>query len=74
MNDLFAYVKYSQAEFSMSWQYLGLFVFTNFLWVFLWLGYKNNKKYDEIREKEKSDRIAKKKDRQQKLSKLYPKS
>ena len=72
MKSFFSYVKYSEASFSMSNQYLALFFTTVLLWILLWLGYRNNKRNDENKEKEKKKRIQKKTNQRKKLESLYP--
>ncbi len=72
MNLLIAYVKYSEANFPMSSQYMALLLLTSGIWILLWLGYRNNKINDEKKEKEKSARIKIKTERRKKLESLYP--
>tara|TARA_Y100001968_G_scaffold242871_1_gene226608 strand:+ start:16537 stop:16764 length:228 start_codon:yes stop_codon:yes gene_type:complete len=72
MNLLFSYVKYSEASFPMNSQYTALLIITAAIWILLWIGYRNNKINDEIKEKEKSQRIKNKYDRRKKLESLYP--
>ena len=69
---LFSYVKYSEASFPMTGQYLALLILTTFIWIFLWIGYRQNKINDEIKKKEKEDRINAKTERRKKLESLYP--
>ena len=73
MNWVFSYVKYSEASFPMSNQYTGLLLITIIIWILLWLGYRNNKHNDEIKEKEKQQRINNRVERRNKLNSLYPK-
>lgn len=72
MNLLFSYVKYSEASFPMSSQYITLLIFTSGIWILLWFGYRNNKINDETKEKEKSERIKNNRERRKKLENLYP--
>ncbi len=72
MNFVFSYVKYSDASFQMSSQYFVLLLITLSIWILLWLGYRNNKKNDETKEREKSERIKNKTKRRKKLESLYP--
>ena len=72
MNLFYAYVKYSEANFQMSSQYMALLLLTSIIWILLWLGYRNNKINDEKKEKEKSARIKSKTERRKKLESLYP--
>ena len=69
---LFSYVKYSEASFSMTGQYTALLLITTVIWVLLWIGYRQNKINDEIKQKEKEDRIKAKTERRRKLESLYP--
>ena len=72
MNLLFSYVKYSEASFPMTGQYTTLLLITSVIWVLLWFGYKQNKINDEIKKKEKEERINAKVQRRKKLESLYP--
>ena len=72
MNELFSYVKYSEASFPMTGQYTALLLITSVIWVLLWFGYRQNKINDEIKKKEKEDRINDKVKRRKKLESLYP--
>ena len=72
MDLLFLYVKYSEASFQMSGQYIALLIATLIIWVLLWIGYRNNKINDEISEREKNRRILKKTEQRRKLESLYP--
>ena len=72
MNVLFSYVKYSEASFPMTGQYSALLLLTTIIWVLLWIGYRQNKISDEIKKKEKEERINKKTERRRKLDSLYP--
>ena len=74
MNFLFSYVKYSDASFPMSSQYLALLLTTLGIWILLWLGYRNNKINDENKAKEKYERIKFKTERRKKMESLYPNS
>ena len=67
MSFLFSYVKYSEASFPMTGQYMALLLITSFIWVLLWLGYRQNKINDEIKKKEKEQRINAKVQRRKKL-------
>ncbi len=72
MSPLFSYVKYSEASFPMTGQYTALLLITSFIWVLLWFGYRQNKINDEIKQKEKEERINAKVQRKKKLESLYP--
>ena len=72
MVNLFSYVKYSEASFAMTGQYTALLILTTIIWILLWIGYRQNKINDEIKKKEKEDRINKKIERRRKLESLYP--
>ena len=72
MTKLFLYVKYSEASFQMSNEYIGLLVITTSVWILLWLGYRKNKINDENKMKEKQARINAKTERRRKLESLYP--
>ena len=72
MTNLFSYVKYSEASFQMSNEYIGLLVITTSIWILLWLGYRKNKINDENKMKEKQARINAKTERRRKLESLYP--
>ena len=72
MEILFSYVKYSEASFQMSNEYIALFIITTGIWILLWLGYRNNKINDENKKKEKDERIRLKTERRKKLESLYP--
>ena len=72
MNLVFSYVKYSEASFPMTGQYTGLLLITSVIWVLLWFGYRQNKINDEIKKKEKEERINAKIQRRKKLESLYP--
>lgn len=74
MKLFFSYVKYSEASFPMSNQYIALLLITLFIWVLLWLGYRNNKMNDERKEKEKNILIKAESERKRKLEKLYPRN
>ena len=69
---LFSYVKYSEASFPMTGQYTSLLVITTIIWILLWIGYRRNKINDEIKKKEKEQRINAKTERRKKLESLYP--
>ena len=72
MSLIFAYVKYSEASFPMTGQYTALLLITSVIWVLLWIGYRQNKINDEIKKKEKEERINTKVQRRKKLESLYP--
>ena len=72
MAKLFSYVKYSEASFQMSNEYIALFLITTCIWILLWLGYRKNKINDENKMKEKQARIKAKTERRRKLESLYP--
>ena len=72
MVKLFSYVKYSEASFPMTGQYTALLLLTTVIWVLLWIGYRQNKINDEIKKKEKEERINAKTVRIRKLESLYP--
>ena len=74
MVNLFSYVKYSEASFPMTGQYTALLLLTSVIWVLLWIGYRQNKINDEIKKKEKEERINAKTERRRKLESLYPNS
>jgi len=72
MVELFSYVKYSEASFQMSNEYIALLIITTSIWILLWLGYRKNKINDEKKMKEKRARIKAKTERRRKLESLYP--
>ena len=72
MTKLFSYVKYSEASFQMSNEYIALLIITTSIWILLWLGYRKNKINDENKMKEKQARIKAKTERRRKLESLYP--
>ena len=72
MTYLFSYVKYSEASFQMSNEYIALLILTTSIWILLWLGYRKNKINDENKMKEKKARINAKIERRRKLESLYP--
>tara|TARA_B100000963_G_scaffold334557_1_gene327870 strand:- start:2157 stop:2396 length:240 start_codon:yes stop_codon:yes gene_type:complete len=72
MTKLFSYVKYSEASFQMSNEYIALFIITSGIWILLWLGYRKNKISDENKKREKQARIQLKTERRKKLESLYP--
>ena len=72
MDVIFSYVKYSDASFPMTGQYTALLLITSIIWVLLWFGYRQNKINDEIKKKEKEERINAKVLRRKKLESLYP--
>ena len=69
---LFSYVKYSEASFPMTGQYAALLLITTIIWILLWVGYRQNKINDEIKKKDKEQRINAKTERRKKLESLYP--
>ena len=69
---VFSYVKYSEANFPMTGQYTALLLLTSVIWILLWIGYRQNKINDEIKKKEKEERINAKTERRRKLESLYP--
>ena len=71
MVNLFSYVKYSEASFPMTGQYTALLLLTSVIWVLLWVGYRQNKINDEIKKKEKEERINAKTERRRKLSLIH---
>ena len=72
MERLFSYVKYSEASFQMTSQYIALLLITSGVWILLYFGYRNNKLNDEKKMKEKQERIKAKTERRKKLDSLYP--
>ena len=72
MDLIFSYVKYSEASFPMTGQYTALLLITSIIWILLWFGYRQNKINDEIKKKEKEERINAKVQRRKKLESLYP--
>ena len=72
MSLIFSYVKYSEARFPMTGQYIALLLTTSVIWILLWFGYRQNKINDEIKKKEKEERINAKVERRKKLESLYP--
>ena len=72
MTVLFSYVKYSEASFQMSNEYIALLLITTCIWILLWLGYRKNKINDENKLKEKQARIKAKTESRRKLESLYP--
>ena len=72
MISIFSYVKYSEASFPMTAQYTGLLLSTLVIWILLWIGYRQNKINDEMKKKEKEERINQKTERRRKLESLYP--
>ena len=72
MVNILSYVKYSEASFPMTGQYTALLLLTSVIWVLLWIGYRQNKINDEIKKKEKEERINAKTERIRKLESLYP--
>ena len=72
MTKLFSYVKYSEASFQMSNEYIALLIITTSIWILLWLGYRKNKINDENKMKEKQARIKARTERRIKLESLYP--
>ncbi len=72
MYSFFSYVKYSEASFPMTGQYISLLLITLLIWIFLWFGYRNNKINDEHKEKLRKKILQDKNLRLEKLSRLYP--
>ena len=72
MVTLISYVKYSEASFPMTGQYTTLLLLTTIIWILLWVGYRQNKINDEIKKKDKEQRINAKTERRKKLESLYP--
>ena len=72
MSLIFSYVKYSEASFPMTGQYTALLLITSIIWILLWFGYRQNKINDEIKKKEKEERINAKVQRRKRLENLYP--
>jgi len=72
MSLIFSYVKYSEASLHMTGQYTALLLITSIICVLLWFGYRQNKINDEIKKKEKEERINAKIQRRKKLESLYP--
>ena len=72
MSLIFSYVKYSEASFPMTGQYTALLLMTSVIWILLWFGYRQNKINDELKKKEKEERINAKLQRRKKLESLYP--
>ena len=56
----------------MTGQYTALLLLTSVIWILLWIGYRQNKINDEIKKKEKEERINAKTERRRKLESLYP--
>ena len=56
----------------MTGQYTALLLLTTIIWILLWVGYRQNKINDEIKKKEKEERINAKTERRRKLESLYP--
>ena len=56
----------------MTGQYAALLLLNSIIWVLLWIGYRQNKINDEIKKKEKEERINAKTERRRKLESLYP--
>ena len=74
MSQIFSYVIYSEASFPMTGPYTALLLITSIIWVLLWFGYRQNKINDDIKKKEKDERINAKVERRKKLESLYPSS
>ena len=72
MVNIFSYVKYSEASFPMTGQYIALLLLTTIIWILLWVGYRQNKINDELKKKERKERINAKTERRRKLEHLYP--
>ena len=56
----------------MTGQYIALLLITIIIWVLLWIGYRQNKINDEIKKKEKEQRVKEKTERRKKIESLYP--
>ena len=56
----------------MTGQYVALLLITSVIWILLWFGYRQNKINDDIKKKEKEERINAKVQRRKKLESLYP--
>ena len=56
----------------MTGPYTALLLITSLFWILLWFGYRQNKINDEIKKKEKEERINAKVQRRKKLESLYP--
>ena len=56
----------------MTGQYTALLLLTAIIWILLWIGYRQNKINDEIKKKEKEERMNAKIERRRKLESLYP--
>tara|TARA_B100001029_G_scaffold172607_1_gene170536 strand:- start:572 stop:760 length:189 start_codon:yes stop_codon:yes gene_type:complete len=56
----------------MTGQYTALLLLTTIIWILLWIGYRQNKINDEIKKKEKEERINEKTEQRRKLESLYP--
>ena len=56
----------------MTGQYTALLLLTTIIWILLWIGYRQNKINDELKKKEKEQRITEKTERRKKLESLYP--
>ncbi len=56
----------------MTSQYTALLLGTSLVWILLWIGYRQNKINDEIKKKEKEERINAKVKRRKQLESLYP--
>ena len=74
MSPIFSYVKYSEASFPMTGQYTALLLITSVIWILLLFVYRQNNINDEIKRKEKEERINAKVQRRKKLESLYPSS
>tara|TARA_B100000945_G_C19826706_1_gene343054 strand:- start:229 stop:465 length:237 start_codon:yes stop_codon:yes gene_type:complete len=72
MFSIFSYVKYSEANFPMTGSYTALLLLTTVIWILIWFGYRQNKINDEIKKKEKEERINATVERRKKLESLYP--
>ena len=56
----------------MTAQYTALLLITSDIWVLLWFGYRQYKINDQVKKKEKEERINAKVQRRKKLESLYP--
>ena len=57
----------------MTGQYTALLLLTTIIWILLWIGYRQNKINDEIKKKEKEERINEKNRAEKKVRKFISK-
>ena len=69
----FGYVQYSQAQIQWSWQYTLISLIGIFIFIGLWIGYRNNEIEDEKKKLAKDLAVKARKQRLEKLASLYPK-